>query len=63
MFDRYQKYEDAISDFSEAIKIDSKNPVYYHNRGCCYRNMGELEKSLKDFDFAVRLDDRNPIIY
>jgi tetratricopeptide (TPR) repeat protein len=40
-----------------------KNPVYLHNRGCCYRNMGNLEMSIKDFDEAIKYDDKNPIIY
>jgi Flp pilus assembly protein TadD len=45
------------------VNIDRKNPVYLHNRGCCYRNMGDLELSVKDFDEAIKLDDKNPIIY
>ncbi len=40
-----------------------KNPVYLHNRGCCYRNMNDLNNSLRDFDDAIKLDDKNPIIY
>jgi tetratricopeptide (TPR) repeat protein len=46
VWDRFFKFEEAI----KAILIDSKNPVYLHNRGCCFRNMGNLESSIKDFD-------------
>jgi tetratricopeptide (TPR) repeat protein len=42
VWDRFFKFEEAIRDFTKAIKIDSTNPVYLHNRGCCYRNMGDL---------------------
>jgi len=50
VWDRFQNFEEAIKDFSSAIQIDPKNPVYLHNRGCCYRNMGDLANSLNDFD-------------
>jgi hypothetical protein len=33
-------------DFSKAIEIDPRNSVYLHNRGCCYRNLGDLKKSV-----------------
>ena len=45
--------KEAIKDFTQAVNIDPKNPVYLHNRGCCYRNMGELELSIQDFDMAI----------
>jgi Flp pilus assembly protein TadD len=44
--DRFQQMDEAIKDFSQAIAIDPQNPVYLHNRGCCYRNIGNLEKSI-----------------
>ena len=46
VWDRFYKFDDAIKDFTKAISIDCKNPVYLHNRGCCYRNMGKLENSI-----------------
>lgn len=41
VWDRFYYFEEAIKDFSNAIELDSTNAVYWHNRGCCYRNMGE----------------------
>ena len=46
VWDRIQKFNEAIQDFTTAIQIDSKNPVYLHNRGCCFRNMGDLQQSI-----------------
>jgi len=46
VWDRFTRFEEAISDFSKAIEIDPKNSVYLHNRGCCYRNLGDLKKSV-----------------
>jgi len=43
--------------------LDTNNAVYWHNRACCYRNMGKMELSVKDFDKAISIDNSNPIIY
>ena len=40
------RFDEAIADFSKAIEIDPGNSVYLHNRGCCYRNLGDLKKSV-----------------
>jgi len=56
VWDRFFNYEEAIKDFSKAIEFDTQNAVYWHNRACCYRNMGQMDKSLLDFDKAITLD-------
>jgi len=56
VWDRFFNFEEAIKDFSSAINLDAQNAVYWHNRACCYRNMGEMQKSLEDFDRAISLD-------
>jgi tetratricopeptide (TPR) repeat protein len=38
VWDRMLKFEDAIVDFSMAVKLDAQNAIYWHNRACCYRN-------------------------
>lgn len=38
VLDRLGNYQDAIADFSKAVKLDNLNAVYWHNRACCYRN-------------------------
>ena len=40
VWDRFFNFDEAIKDFSSAIELDSQNAVYWHNRACCYRNMG-----------------------
>jgi Tfp pilus assembly protein PilF len=63
VWDRFFNFEEAINDFSNAIKLDTSNAVYWHNRACCFRNMGALDKSIEDFNKAVHLDPQNAIIY
>ena len=41
VFDKLQKYEKALEDFTSAMNLDPQNPVYVHNRACCLRNMGQ----------------------
>jgi tetratricopeptide (TPR) repeat protein len=40
VWDRFFKYEEAIQDFTQAIRLDKTNAVYWHNRACCHRNSG-----------------------
>jgi tetratricopeptide (TPR) repeat protein len=42
VWDRFFNYEEGIKDFSKAIELDSQNAVYWHNRACCFRNMGQM---------------------
>ena len=41
VWDRFFKFDEAISDFTAAVNLDPKNAVYWHNRACCYRNTGK----------------------
>lgn len=40
VWDRFYNFDEAVNDFSKAIDLDANNAVYFHNRACCYRNMG-----------------------
>ncbi len=41
VWDRLFNFQEAINDFSKAIELDAGNAVYWHNRACCFRNMGQ----------------------
>ena len=47
--DRKEDYGEAFDNFSRAIELDSDNAVFFHNRGCCLKNMGRYEESIADF--------------
>ena len=47
--------ENAIEDFTEAIKHKSDYPAAYNNRGRAYLAKGELEKAIADFSKAIEL--------
>lgn len=49
-------YEEAISDYSKAIGLSSKDPSYYFNRGNTYRLAGRYNESDLDYKRAIELD-------
>ena len=50
------KYDDAIRDFSEAIRLDPAGVNAYWGRGFAYQSKGELDKALSDYAEVVRRD-------
>jgi tetratricopeptide (TPR) repeat protein len=56
-FEHYKKakYEEAIVDFTEAIKIDPEAPRSYIARALCYRRVDQLTAALQDEQTAEEL--------
>ena len=52
------RFSEAIDDFNEAIRLNSKYASFYNNRGIAYEKLKEYDKSLADFDVALELDPR-----
>jgi tetratricopeptide (TPR) repeat protein len=46
-FDR-QNFEEALYHYTEAIKLDPNNHIYYSNRSSCYYHLKNYECALKD---------------
>jgi tetratricopeptide (TPR) repeat protein len=46
LLDKMGRHQEALTDFSAAITQEPLNPVYYHNRGLCYRNLEDYSKVL-----------------
>ena len=51
-----KNYKQAINLFSKAIKIDSKHPQLYYNRGLSYFKLNNYKNALQDFSNAIILD-------
>ena len=39
VYDKMEQYAASYGEFTKAIDFDPKNSVFYHNRGCCLKNM------------------------
>ena len=53
-----ENLENAIEDFTEAIKYKSNNAAAYNNRGRAYFAKNKLENAVKDFSQAIELDSK-----
>jgi lipoprotein NlpI len=43
VYDKMEDYGASYVEFSRAIELDRTNSVFYHNRGCCLKNMEKYE--------------------
>ena len=50
-----QKYEEAITHYTNAIALDGNNHVLYSNRSAAYSNLGKYEEALKDGEKTIEL--------
>jgi tetratricopeptide (TPR) repeat protein len=53
------EYDNAIAEYTEAIRIDPQDAEAYHSRGLVYRKKGENEKAIADYSAAIRLNPEN----
>ena len=53
------RYDAAIADYTEAIRLAPNNAVYYSQRGLAYHDKGEWDRAIADYTQAIRLDSNN----
>lgn len=58
-----ENYDEAIYNYQEAIKIDSKYAVTYYNLGLIYYEQKKYEKSIYEFDKAIKLAPSDKAYY
>ncbi len=56
------KFDQAIADFSEAIKINPEYYLTYPLRGLAYRSSGKYEEALADFSRAIELMNKSDAV-
>src|ERR1044072_7626704 len=58
-----ENYEQAIKDYTEAIRLNPKLALAYFHRGSVLVMNGDFEKAIDDLNVAVRLDSKNAFAY
>ena len=53
---RHKDWNGAITDYSEAIRLNPNHAIAYYNRGLAYGQLGEYQKALTDHTEAIRLN-------
>jgi tetratricopeptide (TPR) repeat protein len=48
--------EEALYNFTEAIKLDGRMADFYHNRGFTYRKLENYALAIEDYTKALQLD-------
>ncbi len=56
-------HQQAVSDYTEAIKLDTTESLYIARRGDEYRLLGKYDLSVADFDRAIEMDPESANYY
>jgi tetratricopeptide (TPR) repeat protein len=49
--------DQAVADYTQAIKIDPRNPKYYNNRGAAHLMAKNYRQAVTDFTEAIQRND------
>ncbi len=58
-----KEYDLALSDYNEAIRLDSHNETAYYNRGLVWEISCQYDKALADYNQAIKLNPNYPSAY
>ena len=58
-FFKSEKFKEAINSYTEAIRHNEINPIYWSNRAQCYIRLKQFEKALSDAEQATLLDNKS----
>ncbi len=56
-------YQQAITNFDEAIRLGPEDAQAYNIRGNAWDEMGVFERALADYDEAIRIDPNSPAVF
>ena len=56
-------YDESLSDYNQAIKLDADMVWAYMGRGAVWVQMDEPDRAISDFDRAIQLDPKLAIAY
>jgi tetratricopeptide (TPR) repeat protein len=60
---RENKYDEAIREFNEAIRLEPKNAEAYRSRGRVYSNKKDYTAALADYNTAISFNSKNAEYY
>ena len=52
------RYDQALKDFNEALKLKPNDPLLITYRGVVYYAKGQNDLAMKDFDLAIQIDPK-----
>ncbi|MBL8793670.1 MAG: tetratricopeptide repeat protein, partial [Planctomycetia bacterium] len=58
-----KEYPQAIEQFTKALEVDPRDPLFYFQRGQAYVEKDDFTEALQDFTEAIRLDPKNALAH
>ena len=58
-----RSYEDAITFYKDAIKLDETNVEFYSNIARCFYDMEEYALAAENLDEALKVNDKNSKVH
>jgi len=57
------RYDEAITDFSEAIRLNPQIVTWYTNRGLAYTKIGDYDRAIADYTQAIDINSQDADAY
>ncbi|WP_159088384.1 tetratricopeptide repeat protein [Prochlorococcus marinus] len=58
-----KEFKEAINLYSEAIKLDYRDPFSFNNRGSCYEEIKDYSKAINDYSKAIKRNSKEIQFY
>jgi tetratricopeptide (TPR) repeat protein len=58
-----ENYDQALKDFSEAIRLDPKVSFLYRNRGIIYYKIENMNQAIIEYTKAIEINPKFAIAY
>src|SRR5260370_15767535 len=58
-----QKFQEAIADYSEALKVKAKDPDIFERRAYAEMQLKDYDKALHDYNEAIKISPEEPKYY
>ena len=59
LLSQLQLYQEAITDFTKVLELDSGNANAYYNRASTFDAQGAIQQAIADYSRALELDSTN----
>lgn len=63
VYNYFGKYDAAIENYHQAIKLDQKSSKAYNNLGCLYRSSEQWEDAINAFNTAIEINPLSSGVY
>src|SRR6266496_1298802 len=59
IFLSWKRYQEAVSTFDEAIRLDPQNFTPHYNKGNLFYDRGQYKEAVQEYDIALRLNPQD----